>query len=145
MSSFINPKDYDSSIRRELLDAITREDAAVLEMAEDAAILEMKPYLNAFNTNEIFAPAIEGQPDNRNKLVLMFAKDITIFHLWVALFGNKENTLRKSRYERAIQWLKEVSKGDIVPSGLPPKIATEKPTIGIKTSIAGNPKSIYHF
>ena len=37
MSKFIELSDYDASIHREILDALTREDDAVVEICEDRA------------------------------------------------------------------------------------------------------------
>ena len=47
MSKFITPQDYDASIHREILDALTRNDDAIIEICEDRAIAEMRGYLNA--------------------------------------------------------------------------------------------------
>ena len=38
MSKFIELSDYDASIHREILDALTREDDAVVEICEDRAV-----------------------------------------------------------------------------------------------------------
>ena len=46
MSKFIELTDYDASIHREILDALTREDNAVVEICEDRAIEEMRCYLS---------------------------------------------------------------------------------------------------
>ena len=143
MSDFIHPKDYDATIRKELLESITRLDAPVLEMSEDVAVLEMMPYLSAYDVDVIFAPYVIGTPDTRNMLVLMYAKDITIYHASVALFGSKINTLRQTRYDRAIEWCKEVAKGTITPHGLPLKpIDLNATTTPVNNSIiiGGNPK-----
>ena len=45
MSKFIELSDYDASIHREILDALTREDDAVVEICEDRAVAEMRCYL----------------------------------------------------------------------------------------------------
>ncbi len=42
MSNFINIEDYDASIHRDILDALTREDASLVEICEDRAIAEMR-------------------------------------------------------------------------------------------------------
>lgn len=44
MSKFITPQDYDASIHREILDALTRNDNAIIEICEDRAISEMRGY-----------------------------------------------------------------------------------------------------
>ena len=43
MSKFIELSDYDASIHREILDALTREDDAVVEICEDRAVAATFP------------------------------------------------------------------------------------------------------
>lgn len=45
MSQFVELSDYDASIHRDILDALVREDEAVIEVCEDRAIAEMRGYL----------------------------------------------------------------------------------------------------
>ena len=55
MSKFITPQDYDASIHREILDALTRNDDAIIEICEDRAISEMRGYLSArYDADTIF-------------------------------------------------------------------------------------------
>ena len=46
MSQFVQLSDYDASIHREILDALTRADESVIEICEDRAIAEMRCYLS---------------------------------------------------------------------------------------------------
>lgn len=116
MSTFITSTDYDASIRSEILDAITRSDAAIVEIAEDRAIEEIKGYLSGrYQVEEIFAKT----GGNRHPLILMFAIDITIYHLHSAANSVKIPENRTNRYNRAISWLDRVAKGYISPSDLP--------------------------
>ena len=46
MSQFINLEDYDASIHREILDALTRTDDSLIEICEDRAVAEMRSYLS---------------------------------------------------------------------------------------------------
>ena len=55
MSKFITPQDYDASIHREILDALTRNDNAIIEICEDRAISEMRGYLSTrYDADAIF-------------------------------------------------------------------------------------------
>ena len=73
MSKFIELSDYDASIHREILDALTREDDAVVEICEDRAVAEMRCYLSRrYDCDKIFT----ATGDKRNQLVLMMAIDI---------------------------------------------------------------------
>ena len=46
MSQFIDLTDYDASIHAEILDALTRNDDALVEICEDRAIAEARCYLS---------------------------------------------------------------------------------------------------
>ncbi len=46
MSNFINIEDYDARIHREILDALVRDDEAIIEVIEDQSITLMRSYLN---------------------------------------------------------------------------------------------------
>ena len=42
MSDFIQQSDYDASVHREILDSLTRNDEAIIEICEDRTIAEMR-------------------------------------------------------------------------------------------------------
>lgn len=121
MQNFIAITDYDASIHREILDALLRQGAAdydpqIIEICEDRAVAEMRSYLNKkYDCNAIFAA--EGQ--DRHQLILMFALDIAIFHIFVQHNPYKIAKIRQDRYDRAIEWLKGVMKGDVTIDGAP--------------------------
>lgn len=116
MSQFINPEDYDASIHREILDALIREDESLLEVCEDQAIAEMRGYLSSrFDCDKIFA----ATGSERHPLVLMYAKDITLYHVFCIHNPQKISKIRIDRYERSLEWLKGVSKFEISVKGLP--------------------------
>lgn len=121
MQNFIAITDYDASIHREILDALLRQgtadyDPQIIEICEDRAVAEMRSYLNKkYDCNAIFAA--EGQ--DRHQLILMFALDIAIFHIFVQHNPYKIAKIRQDRYDRAIEWLKGVMKGDVTIDGAP--------------------------
>ena len=49
----------------------------------------------------------------------MFALDIAIFHIFVQHNPYKIAKIRQDRYDRAIEWLKGVMKGDVTIDGAP--------------------------
>lgn len=56
MMQYIEPNDYDASVHREIIDAITREDNSILDICEDRAIEEMKSYMaGRYDVDRIFA------------------------------------------------------------------------------------------
>jgi len=121
MQNFISLEDYDASIHREILDSLLRQgtsdyDPQIIEICEDRAVSEMKSYLNKkYDCQAIFSQAGE----ERHPLILMFALDITIYHIFCQHNPYKMSKIREDRYERAIEWLKGVMKGDITVEGAP--------------------------
>lgn len=116
MSQFIELTDYDASIHREILDALTREDESIVEICEDRAVTDMRGYLSQrYDCDKLFS--MTG--DERNQLVLMMAIDITVYHIFCIHNPQKLSQTRKDRYERAVEWMKAVAAGDISIDGAP--------------------------
>lgn len=121
MQNFISLEDYDASIHREILDNLLRQgtsdyDPQIIEICEDRAVSEMKSYLNKkYDCQAIFSQTGE----ERHPLILMFALDIAIYHIYCQHNPYKMSKIREDRYERATTWLKGVMKGDITVEGAP--------------------------
>lgn len=121
MQNFISLEDYDASIHREILDSLLRQgtsdyDPQIIEICEDRAISEMKSYLNKkYDCQAIFSQT----GAERHPLILMFALDIAIYHIFCQHNPYKMSKIREDRYERATTWLKGVMKGDITVEGVP--------------------------
>jgi phage gp36-like protein len=120
------------------IDIITNNDNTIVEAAIDGATQEAKGYLNDFDTNSIFS-AVESA---RNTLLLTFVKDIAVWHLMVLSNYKADVEFRKTRYERAVAWLRSVMKGDVVPD-LPVRTVTDE-TPG-KITFGSNQKRNNHF
>lgn len=117
MSTFINVEDYDASVHREILDSILRDDDSLLEVCEDQAIAEMRGYLSRrFDCDAIFS----ATGNERHPLILMFAKDIALYHAFCIHNPQKLSKIRVDRYERALEWLKGVQRMELSVDGLPP-------------------------
>ena len=113
-TNFITREDYPSSIRSEFIDRVVGEDAQILEIVENQAIREMKGYLaGRYDVDKAFSKTGE----QRHELLLMFAKDIAVYHLCSIREGLMTQT-RVDRYERAIKWLEDVQKGEVTVEGL---------------------------
>jgi phage gp36-like protein len=141
MSQFIELTDYDASIHREILDALTREDDAIIEICEDRAVAEMRGYLSRrYDVNAIFS----ATGDNRNQLVLMMAIDIAIYHVFCIHNPQKLSQVRKDRYERAMEWLKQVAGEDISIDGAP-LLPAEERAANATFLIRSNPKRVNHY
>lgn len=146
--NFIIIEDYDASIHRDILDALTRQDAALIEVCEDRAVAEMRCYLAArYDCDALFAPVPEGDAtkrDARHQLVLMMALDIAIYHIFSIHNPMKLSQLWKDRYDRAIEWLKAVAAGAISIEGAP--LASEEKQVSAQTfRIVSNVKRHNHF
>lgn len=116
MSQFIEFNDYDASIHREILGALTREDDTVVEVCEDRAVAEMRCYLSKrYDCDAIFA----ARGEQRHQLVLMMAIDIAVYHIFCLHNPQKISQVRKDRYERAVEWMKAVAAEDISIEGAP--------------------------
>lgn len=121
MSKFINTSDYDATIHREILDSLLRKesttyDPQIIEICEDRAVAEMRGYLNKiYDCDKIFS----AEGGDRNALILMFALDITVYHIFCQHNPYKMPKIRQDRYDRAIEWLKGVMAGDITIDGAP--------------------------
>lgn len=121
MSKFINTSDYDATIHREILDSLLRKesttyDPQIIEICEDRAVAEMRGYLNkTYDCDKIFS----AEGGDRNALILMFALDITVYHIFCQHNPYKMSKIRQDRYDRAIEWLKGVMTGDITIDGAP--------------------------
>ena len=121
MAEFITTNDYDATIHREILDALLRKEAAtyapqVVEICEDRAIAEMRSYLNkTYDCDRIFSAT--GQ--DRHPLILMFAVDMAVYHIFCQHNPYKIAKIRQDRYDRAIEWLKGIMAGDVTVDGAP--------------------------
>ena len=120
-TNFINIEDYDATIHREILDSLLRKESAsydpqIIEICEDRAVAEMRSYMNkTYDCNTIFS----ATGDDRHALILMFAIDITVYHIFCQHNPYKIAKIRQDRYDRAVEWLKGVMKGDITIDGAP--------------------------
>lgn len=121
MANFITIDDYDATIHREILDSLLRTESAsydpqIIEICEDRAVAEMRSYLNkTYDCEAIFS----ATGSERHALILMFAIDITVYHIFCQHNPYKMAKIRQDRYDRAVEWLKGVMRGDITIDGAP--------------------------
>lgn len=121
MTNFITTEDYDATIHREILDSLLRKESAsydpqIIEICEDRAVAEMRSYMNkTYDCNAIFS----ATGDDRHTLILMFAIDITVYHIFCQHNPYKIAKIRQDRYDRAVDWLKGIKNGDVTIDGAP--------------------------
>lgn len=138
---YITKDELKTHIRLNHLEMIAGADDTIITAAVDAAVAEVKGYLTRYDRENIFS----RQGDQRNALLVSFVKDISIYHLINFCNAGVSYEAKEKRYERAIDWLKAVQKGHVVPD-LPlmtePGGGEEKyPPFYVK----GNPKRMNHF
>lgn len=136
MANFITTEDYNASIHQEILDAVIRSDATIVEIVEDRAIAEMRGYMSRrYDCDKIFS----AEGEQRHQLVLMMAIDITIYHLFCIHNPRMMSEIRVERYERAIKWLEGVRDGNITVDGLP-EVASEVKDYSSQFQVRSNKK-----
>lgn len=99
--------DFKTHLYAELIEAIDRNDTAVLTAAIDAAKAEARGYLGRYDVDALYAEA----GADRDPILLMRLKDIAAWHFINLANANVDLELRKTRYDEAVKWLKEVQRG----------------------------------
>lgn len=135
---FLDKKDLQSHLRGELAELITRGDDAIITAAIDGAIAEVEGYLGLYDTEKIFG----AKGKDRHDLLLIFTKDIAVYHLINMTSPGIHYEHRETRYNRAIKWLTGVMQGDVTPR-LPRKEESGQHNGLIYHS--SNPKREQHF
>lgn len=109
---FITENDYKTLADQRGLEIFQQSDSENRQRAEGMAIEEMAGYLRSrYDTDLIFTT--EGE--DRNPLIVMYAMDITLYHLITWLPQKMGFEIRSIRYETAIKWLEKVQKGTVSP------------------------------
>ena len=131
--AFITPKELETHLYKENIEAISREDETILTAAIDAALQEAYGYLGAYDRKKIF----EATGSQRNALLLIFVNLCN---------AGTDLQLRQDRYERAVAWLRQVQKSDIKPN-LPiiDEDGDGKPDTAGEYIYGSNPKRNQHF
>jgi phage gp36-like protein len=94
-----------------VVNEISRDDITILDKAIAAAIAEALGYLTAYDTTAIFA-AVD---DARNPILLLYIKDIAVWHYIQLANPAVEMELRLKRYEHATKFLEKVQAGKVNP------------------------------
>ena len=109
---FIDAYDYKVVIGEPAFKVVTQADPDNRANAEVEAIEEMSGYLRPkYDCGKIFA----AEGDARNRQVLMYACDIALYHMASSLPQRMGMDIREKRYEKALDWLKKVQEGIILP------------------------------
>lgn len=136
--AFISKTDIKTHLYGEIVDAITREDDTILQASIDAALSEAKGYLSDYDIATIFSQT----GNSRHPLLLTLIKDMAVWHFLSLSNPSADLQLRRSRYERAIEWLHGVQRRTIIPD-LPPIEVTDATTGSIR--YGSNDPRVLHF
>jgi hypothetical protein len=88
------------------------ENETILASAIAAGMEEARSYLTAYDMTAIFA----ATGDARNPILLLYIKDITVWHYIQLSNPSVEMDLRLKRYEQAIKFLEKVQSGKTNPN-----------------------------
>ena len=135
--AFLVHDDLKPAIKLSVLDQLTEGDSAIIDELAAASVEEMKAYLKTrFNVTTIFTATGSA----RNKLVLMYCRDLVVYHIYSRYTLKVIPAIKVERYKEALKWLEGVRDEMINPDGLP---ASTSATAGyIKTG--SNEKRINH-
>lgn len=135
--AFLNKTDLLVSILEDELGEITRYNDALVSQACIAAEAEMRQWLyDTFDVDEVFA----ATDKDRNALLVQYGADIAIYYIIARGQAGQNFEDRKSRYDRAINWLKAAAKTDLY-SDLPRREETAQTHI----IYGSNPKRSNYF
>lgn len=142
--AYITADELHTHLHDEQVETITRGDDTIAQAAIDAAVSEARGYLTRFDTERIF----QASGLRRNQLLLIFVKDIAVWHLVNLCNAGTELELREKRYDRAVDWLKAVQKGNVSPD-LPEREAeaggADKNNPVGAIAFGSNPKRVQHY
>lgn len=138
---FITNEDYKVVIGEQALKVISQVSEENRSNAETEAIEEIAGYLRPkYDTEAVFS----AMGNQRNKLVVMRACDIAIYHMAASTPQKMGMEIRKERYERAIKWLEGVQAGKIVPD-LPLAIDENGNSVGLPIKYGSQKKQRYNW
>ncbi|MBO7466598.1 MAG: DUF1320 family protein [Bacteroidaceae bacterium] len=136
---FITDQDYQVVIGEQALRVISQVSAENRNNAETEAVEEIASYLRPkYDTDAIFS----AEGNSRNKLIVMYAADIAIYHMQASAPQKMGMEIRKERYERAIKWLEGVQAGKIIPE-LPLATDSDGNSVGMPI-VYGSQKKLRH-
>lgn len=136
---YISPTEITTHLGVEQIEAISDGDETMLTAAIDAATQEAKGYLKAYD----IAAELAKTGAERNALLVIFIKDIAVWHFINICHVNTSMELRQDRYERAVAWLRAVQKGEVLPD-LPTTEAVDGESNILPYKVSSNPKRNNH-
>jgi len=120
-TTFLTKEELKSVIYAYQIEQITEDDDDIVFMSITAAVDEVKSYLRANNKREWLDGRIRYDVDavfsatgtERNALLLEYTKNVAFYNITRLCNLDVIYEQAKDRYDRAIDFLKKVNKGDI--------------------------------
>lgn len=138
--AYLSVEEFKTHLYDGVVSEIDRTDNSIAQSAIDAAIAEAMGYLTAYDTQAIFAATGTA----RNPILLLYVKDIAVWHFIQLANPNVEMNLRLTRYEKAIDFLGRIQSGKVNPAlPYPAEPPVEESNNYIK--YGGNDKRILNF
>lgn len=115
----------------ENIEAITRGNDAIVNIAIATGVAEAQSYLARYNIPTLLPTApLDGWPDDwtpptgfvRDENLLNKTKDLICWHLIKLANPNINLELFRTAYEDAIEWFKQIMKGQAQPYGWPLRV-----------------------
>ena len=136
---FITEDDYRVVIGENALKVVSQASQDTRDKAEQEACEEIAGYLRTrYDSEAVFA----ARGDARNRMVVMVATDIALYHMAASQPQKLGSEIRKERYERAVKWLEGVQAGKIIPDLPTPADEDSTPTSSLL--IYGSQKQLRH-
>ena len=136
---YLEPAEIVSHLNTEIIEMIST-DPALLQQAVDASISEMRGFISFYDVAAILTTTGTG----REPILLLYTKDIAVWHYINLATPNIDVAFRQLRYEKAVDWLKGVQKGTIVPN-LPLPTSEDATVQTGKVKFGSNTKRNTHF
>lgn len=111
MSSFVESSEMRTHLTKAQIKVISEEDETILLSAIDTAISEAKGYLGAYDRGRIFG----ARGEERSAILVSIVQDMATFHFLKLCNYGADLEFRTFLYQRAIDWLKQVQKGQVEP------------------------------
>lgn len=108
---FVSPDEIYTHLYPESVRAISGNDERLLLSALSGAISEVKLYLHKYDLEKLFATT----GDKRDDLLLIWIKDVAVWHYINIANPNIDYEDRYRRYQFALGSLKDIQKGNAVP------------------------------
>lgn len=134
---FLTTDDFKQAVKDNVLARIIEADTEIRDTAELTAQAEVEGYLAArYDTGAIFAATGTA----RHPKVVAVMVDIALYHLYSRTSPDQVPSLRKERYDHALEWLKMVAKQMINPNLPEPADQTKE-----EVRYGSNPARKAHF